>query len=159
MNSDPSDFEVLRKLMALKRHEQPPPGFFDRLPDNIIARLERGDGQLAFWEKFLAAFTFRPALAYGFALAAFSALTFSVINSVKTHPQESAQNPLNNRWRIGAPEEASASQFNSSEPLHVANWMGNIYPSNADSALPSLFGTRAHDHLVPVSVPVNFASP
>jgi hypothetical protein len=89
MNSDPGDFEALRKLMALKRHEQPPPGYFNRLPDKIMGRLERGDGQPRFWENFLTVFTFRPALAYGFALAAFSALTLSVIYSVKTSLRES----------------------------------------------------------------------
>jgi hypothetical protein len=155
MNSDSSDFEALRKLMALKRHEQPPPGYFSRLPDKIIVRLERGEGQLGFWGKLLTAFTFRPALAYGFSLAAFSALTLSVIYSVKTQPGESAQTPLNNGWRTGASDEALATQFNGSEPLHVANWMGNTNPSNAEPALPSLFGSGAHDHTVSVS----FASP
>jgi hypothetical protein len=150
MNSDPSDFEALRKLMALKRHEQPPPGYFSRLPDKIILRLERGEGQLGFWEKLLSALIFRPALAYGCALAAFSALTFSVINSVQTQPQESAQNPLNNGWRNGASDVALASQFNGSEPLHVADWMGNTNPSNAEPALPSLFGSGARDHAVNV---------
>lgn len=155
MNSDPSDFEALRKLMALKRHEQPPPGYFSRLPDQIIARLERGEGQLGFWEKLLATFIFRPALAYGCALAAFSALTFSVINSVQTQPQESAQNPFNNGWRNGVSDEALASQFNGSEPLHVVNWMGNTYPSNAEPGLPSLFGSAPRDRALPVS----FATP
>ena len=157
MNSDPSDFEALRKLMALKRHEQPPPGYFNRLPDKIMGRLERGDGQPRFWENFLTVFTFRPALAYGFALAAFSALTLSVIYSVKTQPQGIAQNPLNNGWRNGASDEAFARQFDGSQPLHVANWMGNTTPSNAESVLPSLFDSRAQDHSVPVSI--NFASP
>jgi hypothetical protein len=157
MNSDPGDFQALRKLMAIKRHELPPPGYFNRLPDRIMNRLERGEGQLGFWEKFLAAFTFRPALAYGFALASFSALTLSVISSVRSQPQESAQNPLKNSWRNGASDEALASQFNGSEPLHVANWMGNINPSNAESSLPSLFGSSPRDHTVPVSL--NFASP
>jgi hypothetical protein len=155
MNSDPSDFEDLRKLMALKRHEQPPPGYFNRLPDKIMDRLERGEGQLGFWEKFFAAFTFRPALAYGFALASFSALTLSMIYSAKT--QETAQNPLKNGWRNGSSDEDLASQFNSSEPLHVANWMGSTNPSTAEAVLPSLFGSHAHIDTVPVSI--NFASP
>jgi hypothetical protein len=72
MKSDPNDFETLRKLMALKRYEQPPPGYFRRLPDRIEARLERGEGQLGIWERFIVPFTFRPALVYGFAMAALS---------------------------------------------------------------------------------------
>jgi hypothetical protein len=157
MNSDPGDFETLRKLMALKRYEQPPPGYFNRLPDKIMVRLERGEGQPGFWERLIAAFSFRPALAYGFSLAAFSALSLSVIYTVKTQPGESAQTPLNNGWRNGAPDEALASQFDGSVPLHAANWMGNTTPSNADSALPSLFDSSARNRSVRVNF--NFATP
>jgi hypothetical protein len=157
MNSDSDDFAELRKLMALKRHEQPPPGYFNRLPDKIASRLEREGGQPGFWEKILAGFTFRPAFAYSFAVAAFGALTFSVITSVRTQPRESTQTPPGFGWRTGAADEALASQVNSLESLHVANanWMGNTNPSTAAPALPSLFGSSAHNHAVPVS----YASP
>jgi hypothetical protein len=155
MNLQPDDFEALRKLMALKRHEQPPPGYFNRLSDKIAARLEREGGRPGFWERTLAAFTFRPAFAYSFALATFSALTFSVINSVRTQPQESSQSQPGNSWRTGAQDEAFASKAMPLESLHVANWMGNTDPSVEASILPSLFSSSAHNHTFPVS----YASP
>jgi hypothetical protein len=155
MNSEPNDFETLRTLVALKRHEQPPPGYFSRLPDRIAARLERGEGQLGFWEKFLGQFSFRPAFVYGFSLAAFSALTVSVIYSVRMQPQESAQTPPNNDWHGGTPVEAWASQLSSSQPLHVANWVGDDNASNPVPSMPSSFGPGASRHAIPVS----FASP
>jgi hypothetical protein len=154
MDSEPSQFEDLRKLLSLKRHEQPPPGYFNRLPGQIAARIERGEGRLGFWERFMAEFTFRPALAYGFALVAFSALTLSVIYSVRMQPEQTAQMLPNSAWRTGLADEALASQFNSTEPLHVANWMGNTNPG-APSALPSLFSSSARHPAVAVS----FASP
>jgi hypothetical protein len=155
MNSGLNDFETLRKLMALKRHEQPPPGYFNRLPDRIAYRLERGEGQLGFWERFLGQFTFRPAFVYSFSMAALSALTVSVIYSVRLQPELSAQTPQNNGWRDGTPDEALASQFNSSQPLHVANWMGNDNASNPAPMMPSSFGSGLYH----AAVPVSFASP
>jgi len=155
MNSDSNDFEALRKLMALKRHEQPPPGYFNRLPDKITSRLEREGGNPTFWEKILDGFTIRPAFAYSFAVAAFGALTFSVITSARTQPRESAQTPPGFGWRTGASDEDSASQLNSFESLHLANWIGNTNPSAAAPALPSLFSSSAHHNAIPVS----YASP
>jgi hypothetical protein len=155
MNSEPDDFEALRKLMALKRHEQPPPGYFGRLPDRITSRIEREGSDPGFWERILAGFTFRPAFAYSFALAAFGALTFSVISSVRTQPQDSAQTPPGNGWRNGAQDQALADQVNSLEPLHLANWMGGTNPSMTESTLPSLFNSGSRNHTLPVS----FASP
>jgi hypothetical protein len=151
MNSDPDDFRALRQLMALKRHEQPPPGYFNRLPGIIIDRIQSGEGKLGFWERIVSEFSFRPVFAYGVALAAFGALTFSVLYSVKTQPQQSAQARPVNGWRTLTPEEALASQFNPSEPLHVANCMGSDNAINAAATMPSLFGSPAHNSAVPVS--------
>jgi hypothetical protein len=81
-------------------------------------------------------------------------LTVSVIYSVRVQPEESAQTPLNNGWRSATPEEDYAGQFNSSQPLHVANWMGDATASNPAPSMPSLFGPAAQH-----TRPVSFASP
>ena len=39
MNNE-EQFKQLKKLLALKRYEQPPPGYFDRLPCQIISAIE-----------------------------------------------------------------------------------------------------------------------
>jgi hypothetical protein len=154
MNSDSNNFEALRKLMALKRHEQPPPGYFNQLPDRIAARLEREGGQPGFWERFMAGFSFRPAFAYSFAVAAFGALTFSLVYPASTQRQDAAET-AGNGWRTIASDDALASQDNLGEPLHVANWMGSTNPGAAGSSVPSLFGSDTERHTVPVS----YASP
>ena len=142
-------------MLALKRYEQPPPGYFGRLPDRIASRLEREGAKSGFWEKILAGFTFRPVFAYSFAMAAFGALTFSVICSIRTQPQESAQTPPSNGWRTRVADEAMANQANELEPLRVANWMGNTNPGAPVPTWPSSFSSSARDHTVKVS----YASP
>jgi hypothetical protein len=150
MNKDPESFEVLRKLMAFKRHEAPPPGYFHRLSDTIIARIERGEGQLGFWERISTGFTLRPAFAYAFALAACGALATSVY-SVRTQSGQAGQQPaLAAGWHSGSSGEAFASGYNPAEPLHVANWLGNTNPSAQAPELPSLFAP------VSKTVPVSF---
>ena len=45
MNSDPRTFEGLRRLLVLKRYEQPPPGYFDRFPGEVIARIREYESE------------------------------------------------------------------------------------------------------------------
>jgi hypothetical protein len=43
MRSDSEKFGQVRRLLKLKRHEQPPPGYFQNFPDQVISRIRAGE--------------------------------------------------------------------------------------------------------------------
>jgi hypothetical protein len=62
MNPQADNFEQIRKLLALKRHEQPPPGYFEHLSARIISRIESVEsGRPTLWERLGFAFGSKPA--------------------------------------------------------------------------------------------------
>ena len=81
MDSQPENFENLRRLLALKRHEQPPPGYFDELHAGVINHLRAGDvlperltkrmsWELPWLRRFLTGISAQPALPGLFGAAA-----------------------------------------------------------------------------------------
>jgi hypothetical protein len=60
----------VRGLLALKRYEVPPPGYFNTFAAKVIARLEAGDPveSLSWWKRLVLVLSARPSLASGFAL-------------------------------------------------------------------------------------------
>jgi hypothetical protein len=105
MKAAPEEFDALRKLLALKRHEQPPPGYFDQLPRAILARIEAGalEAESGFWEKLLNGITLRPAVAYsavgivcaglvvGFGLVVNDDTSATMVHNPFAPPEASAQ--------------------------------------------------------------------
>jgi hypothetical protein len=142
MNSNPDEFETLRKLMALKRHEQPPPEYLHQLSGAIRTRIERGEGQLNVWDKLSANFSLRPSVAYAFGLTVCGALSLSAIYMVKQEMAQSADFGPGTVLRGPSPMGTFATQINpSTPPLHVANWLGNTNPSVEPQGELSFFNT------------------
>ena len=90
MNQDSENFDSLRQLLALKRHEVPPPGYFDRLPRDIMARIKAGDtgnelgADLSWFQRFLNVFDVKPIFAGAFGTAVCAFLISGVITSERT---------------------------------------------------------------------------
>jgi hypothetical protein len=94
MNSEPENFQQLRRLLMLKRHEQPPPGYFDGFSRRVIIRIKAGEtgGEAVgivrmFWEanwlgRLWSALEEKPALAGAFTLSVCGLLLAGIICSV-----------------------------------------------------------------------------
>lgn len=91
MNENQDNFERLSRLLALKRHETPPPGYFDNFSSQILGRIRAGENvesaglmeqwfgpasRIGNWLKILDA---KPAFASGFAGALCLVLLFGII--------------------------------------------------------------------------------
>lgn len=92
MNSPPDDFEALRKLLAWKRHEQPPPGYFRDFPDRVLARIEANEAEagVGWWTRLLSILELKPALAGVFvlAVAALYVLGLNLAQQVEDKPAQ-----------------------------------------------------------------------
>ena len=77
MGSSPDDnFDSLQKVLRLKRHEQPPPRYFNEFSGRVISRIEAGDGRASWWERF--GFDLRPAFAAGVGIVACVLVVYGV---------------------------------------------------------------------------------
>jgi len=164
MNQDTENFEPLRRLLKLKRYEQPPPGYFNDFSREVITRIklgERGEdsaviGRLL-WEapwlqRIWAAFEAKPVLAGAFGLAMCAFLISGVIYSEMGDVQpvafipgtESVQNPAEganvvaeNHPLLAKPVTLEPSSTNPIPPLQVDGpLLRNLHAQPASFTFP-----------------------
>lgn len=111
MSDSQENFEALQKLLALKRHEQPPPGYFDRLPDTIAARIHRetrGDRFLSSVQEWFSRFGFKPAVAYGVLTTLCALIVLGVGYSLRMDDKSVSSTPNpEDWWRVSASAESA----------------------------------------------------
>lgn len=70
MNDQSQDFEQLRRLLALKRHETPPPGYFQDFSSRVIGRIEgEAEAETGLFQRVIKLLQIRPAISASFCLA------------------------------------------------------------------------------------------
>jgi hypothetical protein len=81
MSENENDFDALRRLLALKRHEIPPPGYFENFSGQVIARIRTGEtaAELPLFLRFIQWFERRPALPVTFASSLCLVLLYGII--------------------------------------------------------------------------------
>ena len=104
MNDSSEDFDALRKLLTLKRHEQPPPGFFDKMPQNILPRLQEQSAPQAFpfWRDWFSNFGFKPAVAYGVLMGVCAVILVGVGYAFRMETQPVGALGPDESWRLSA---------------------------------------------------------
>jgi len=109
MNEQNQNFETLKQLLKLKRHEVPPPGYFNNFSDQVISRIRAGEagGAATFMDRlemdapwvvsFLRIFETRPGVVGAFATSLCLVLLLVV---VFTENLWEANNPTR-AWELG----------------------------------------------------------
>jgi hypothetical protein len=133
MNPDQENFESLQKLLSLKRHEQPPPGYFRSFSNNVMARINASEGDaeglwlLRLWRGLLA----RPLLSGAVGAGAFGLLVFGVVFSQSNTPGGSASFMLQ-----GAPFAATAPGLDKPSGEVFFNHFARSSPEEINSTNP-----------------------
>jgi hypothetical protein len=103
MNPDSENFDSLRRLLALKRHEQPPPGYYNRFSRDVMARIKAGEsgGEMglepAWIQRVLGMFELKPVFAGAFGMAVCTLLISGVVSSESVPSVATTETPESSR--------------------------------------------------------------
>ena len=115
------NFDGLKKLLALKKHELPPPGYFNKLPGHVLASIRReragnldamtklnteAPWLMRFWQSLEA----KPMFAGAFGAAICAIVLGAIVFAEKpaTQPRFAGPQNIGSPLVSGAPVEASA---------------------------------------------------
>jgi hypothetical protein len=147
MNPAPEEFSRLRKLVALKRCEQPPPGYFDHFSDKVIARIEAGGlaAHNSWWQRLFPEWDAKPVLACAYGLVIMGLLAVGIGVSQSLDSEEAvAPDYLGRPWFAQAPD----SVLPVSTPVAQASLTGQ---TNEASSVNPLISSGAPSFLFDVN--------
>lgn len=162
----PEDAEKrLVRLLSLKRHELPPPGFFDQLPSRILVSLRAGSeiSELSWWEKVWQTVVQQPMVGLSYATLGVGAVLFGIsvletaidVRGVPEKPsaplQGALQTPSGN-FVVGPPSALGGNAiYRVADPAGSMIW---VQPENQVTTL-SPFTKPEGFEIVPVSYPIS----
>ena len=91
MQDQPPEFEKLRQLLALKRHETPPPGYFRDFSSHVLAGIEHAAARSSegWFSRLASLFHARPAISASFCTAT-ALVLIAATTLFESDPQEAA---------------------------------------------------------------------
>ena len=142
MYPESENFEALRRLLAFKRHEQPPPGYFHNFSSRVIDRIRAGERipQTSLFERLFAptqwlqhlwaALETKPAFAAAMGAAVCSLLLVGMVYSTEEADHSPAQMGVSLLADRSAPSQLS-------EPLAWADFQrtNDLYSAPSQSSL------------------------
>ena len=101
MTPESENFEQLKKLLALKRHEVPPPGYFNNFSRDVISRIRAGDTaptvvSVSWFQRLQQILSPRPAFAGAFGLAVCALLVGGILYTARMDDRTAQPNFANN---------------------------------------------------------------
>jgi hypothetical protein len=160
MSSDTENFDQLRRLMTLKRYEQPPPGYFDRFSGEVISRIRAGQEAKDITEvlkpapwllRLLRLMEGRPAFASAFGVIVCALLIGGVIYSEQVQPTPLPVTAL------GAPVVAAAALGN--EDAEPTGKMQLFASTNSSAVEARMLFEQIQFKSTPPATPASFAMP
>lgn len=155
MNEDPQNFEPLRRLLALKHHETPPPGYFNSFSRQVMVRIRAAQARppTTLFEammKWLERFEARPAFAGGFASGLCLLLILGAV--IAQRPEAGPQNFLQPATRNSSFDTANAAPIQ--VPLAQPDQM--MIADNSTNPIINFPNDSGPFGQMPVAVPASF---
>jgi len=159
MNESDNNFESLRRLLALKRHEIPPPGYFNRFADQVMSRIRSGEigemqavSESSWLLRFLQIFEAKPAFAGAFASSLCLLLLFGIVYAER--PDAMPRTSLLATVAQSAVSLADATSPVISSPSMPTGLTISTNPVLSLEPVSSIFGQQT-----PLAQPVSFSLP
>ncbi|HAV63517.1 MAG TPA: hypothetical protein DCY13_14260 [Verrucomicrobiales bacterium] len=155
MKENPQEFESLRRLLVLKRHEVPPPGYFESFSAGVVGRIEAEDVRESggLLRQVLALFRARPAISWSFCVA--SVLVLFASSTLFDPSPAGVQLPaLDGNFAASAPEPTS--RLSAASLVFSTNYQTAALDADPATAtnLPlrdSLFSTPFYQRVEPIN--------
>ena len=162
MSENENNFEALRRLLALKRHETPPPGFFNNFSGQVRQQIREGRGmestsspfaQAPWLEQLLQVFNAKPVFAGAFAGALCLLLFFGAV--LTERPDFASQPQLSVPIANGDSLAALSPTTLSPAPEQI----GIVSSTNPVLSLQAVASPAAFGQQNPLAQPVSFTIP
>jgi hypothetical protein len=129
MQKAPEEFGELRKLLAIKKYESPPPGYFHRFSDKVIAQIQadQASNTAPLWRRWLTELVGQPAAVAVYTLL-FGGLGMLALGLVQS-PMTNQAFPPTAAWAAPAAIDAFASRDAAPQAVtHAAILQSSISP-------------------------------